>query len=104
MRKLLTYSVVVATIVWSLGLAAVVPLATAAYSPSAGDKIKTANNPAVYYIDSEGKRHLFSNEVTYWTWYSGTWANQGIKTISQDDFDNLGIGNNVTVPTTKLTT
>ncbi|HNP75015.1 MAG TPA: hypothetical protein PKL09_01475 [bacterium] len=96
MRKLLTYSVVVATIVWSLGLAAVVPLATAAYSPSAGDKIKTANNPAVYYIDSEGKRHLFSNEVTYWTWYSGTWANQGIKTISQDDFDNLGIGNNVT--------
>lgn len=95
MRKLLTYSVVVATIVWSLGLAAVVPLATAAYSPSAGDKVKTADNPAVYYIDSEGKRHLFSNEVTYWTWYSGTWANQGVKVISQDDFDNLELGGNV---------
>ncbi len=103
MRKLLTLSVVVATIAWSLGLAAVVPLASAAYSPSAGDLVKTASNPAVYYIDSEGARHLFSNEVTYWTWYSGTWATQGIKTISQDDFDDLELGGNVTArPGVKL--
>lgn len=95
MKKLFTYSVVIATIVWSLGLAAVVPLATATYSPSAGDLVKTANDSAVYYIDSEGERHLFSNAVTYWTWYSGTWADQDIMTISQEDFDALEVADNV---------
>ncbi len=96
MKKLLTYSVVIATIVWSLGLAAVVPLATAAYSPSEGDLVKTATDSAVYYIDSEGMRHLMVNAVTYWTWYSGDWADQDIETISQDDFDALDAGSNIT--------
>ncbi|MFA4872101.1 MAG: hypothetical protein WC610_03565 [Patescibacteria group bacterium] len=95
MKKLLTYSVVVATIVWSLGLAAVVPLASAAYTATAGDVIKTATNTAVYYIDSDGKRHLFSNEATFWTWKSGSWATQGVQVISQTDFDALTSAANV---------
>lgn len=95
MRKILTYGVVIATIVWSLGLAAVVPLASATYSPSEGDLIKTATDSAVYYIDADGERNLFVNEVTYWTWKSGTWATQGIKTISQSDFDSLEVGGHV---------
>lgn len=109
MRKLVTYVVVVATIVWSLGLAAVVP-ASAAYSPMAGDLIKTATDSAVYYIDAGGKRNLFVNGVTFWTWYSGSWsalkmgnASKTIKTLSQGDFDALTAGGHAAVrPGTKL--
>lgn len=95
MKKLFTYVVVVATIVSTLGLAAVVPGASAAYSATAGDKIKVANGSAVYYIGDDMKRHLFSNEVTYWTWFSGSWSGQGVKTITQSELDAIGVGANV---------
>lgn len=95
MKKLFTYVVVVATIVSTLGLAAVVPGASAAYEPMAGDKIKVANGSAVYYIGDDMKRHLFSNEVTYWTWFSGSWSGQGVKTITQSELDAIGVGANV---------
>lgn len=109
MRKLVTYAVVVATIVWSLGLAAVVP-ASAAYSPMSGDLIKTSTDSAIYYIDASGKRNLFVNAVTFWTWYSGSWSalkmgndSVTIKTISQEDFDALTAGTHAAVrPGTKL--
>ncbi len=61
-----------------------------------GDLVKTATYPAVYYIDAQGKRHLFSNEVTFWTWNSGKWADQGVKVISQAVFDALPVSDNVT--------
>ena len=70
---------------------------TASIDPSRGYVAKLSNSSAVYYIDQNNIRHLFSNEYTYWTWYKGTWAEQGIKVISQDEFDQLRIGSNVTV-------
>ncbi len=110
MKKFFVYTVAIATIVWSAGILGVVPLATASYSPSAGDLIKTADDPAVYYVDSEHKRHLFVNEVTFWTWYSGDWSNIGygsdsktVEVVSQSDFGDLEAGDNVTVrPGSKL--
>ena len=77
---------------------------------SAGDLIKTAKNSAVYYINSKGERHLFVNAVTFWTWYSGSWSKitygtetKTIKIVSQDDFDQVALGANMTVkPTNKL--
>src|SRR3989344_295515 len=109
MRKLVTYFVVIATIIWSLGLATVVP-ASAAYTPAAGDLIKTATDPAVYYIDADGKRNFFVNSVTFWTWYSGSWSalkmgndSVALNVISQADFDSLSVGGHVVVrPGTKL--
>lgn len=65
------------------------------YSPMAGDLIKTAKNPAIYIIDDNLKRHLFSNEVTFWTWYSGGWSAQAIKLISQAEFDAFDADTNV---------
>ncbi len=62
-----------------------------------GRYIKTATNPAVYHIGSDNKRRLFSNEVTYWTWKTGTWNTQTVETISQDEFDQINIDKNVTV-------
>jgi len=88
-------------IFWSLVvLAAVFTLtlpAQAVYIPMSSDLIKTTSSPAVYIVDDNLKRHLFSNEATFWTWYSGGWANQKVKLISQDDFDMLDSGKNITV-------
>ena len=77
--------------------------AQAAYLPMSGDLVKTAKSPAVYIIDDNLKRHLFSNQATFFTWYSGSWSNQNIKTITQDEFDQLDNGGNVTArPGTNL--
>ncbi len=58
---------------------------------------KLASAPAVYFIDGRGERHLFSNEATYWSWHQGSWADQDIKVISQEEFDSLVAGRNITV-------
>jgi hypothetical protein len=69
-RKAFTVSVVVATIAWSIGLAALLmPLAAGAATLSSGDLIK-ASLPAVYYYGGDGKRYVFPNEKTYKTWYA----------------------------------
>ena len=99
MRKFVTYSVVVATLIWALGLGAVVPV-SAAYTPNTGDYIKTADNSAVYYIGAEGKRHLFSNLVTFRSWDDTSWGDLvsagQLQVISQDDFDAIELGGNIT--------
>lgn len=107
MKKFLTYSVVAATIAWSMGISAVLP-AAAAYSATDGDVIKVAakDRPAVYYI-SGGKKYLMVNRVTYSTWASaiGDTADNftGLKAISQADFDAISTGGNITVrPGTSL--
>lgn len=61
-----------------------------------GQLVKLANDSAVYQVDSENQRHLFVNEVTYWTWYTGQWSDQNIKIISQTEFNLLALGKNVT--------
>jgi len=75
-KKLLTYSLVVTTMVWSVGLLAT-PLAVGA--AVSGDLIKLTcatgadvNDPcrAVYYLGADGKRYVFPNEKTFSTWYS----------------------------------
>ncbi|MFA5124422.1 MAG: hypothetical protein WC473_01160 [Patescibacteria group bacterium] len=98
MKKFLTYSVVVATIAWSMGISAVLP-AAAAYTPANGDLIKTATYPAVYYVTG-GQKYLFVNRVTYTTWANDVGdANNnfaGLKVVSQSEFDALPLGGNVT--------
>lgn len=68
----------------------------AVYTPMSGDLIKTAKSPGIYIVDDNLKRHLFPNEATFWTWYSGGWSNQKIKVIAQEDFEELSLGKNVT--------
>ena len=91
MKKFLTYSVVVATIAWSLGISAVLP-AAAAYTATDGDIIKTATYSAVYYVYG-GKKYLFVNRATFGTWKDNF---DGLKVVSQSDFDSLPLGGNVT--------
>ncbi|NUM25099.1 MAG: hypothetical protein HUU49_00575 [Candidatus Buchananbacteria bacterium] len=110
-KRLLTYAVVITTVVWSVGLLAT-PIAVGA--AVSGDLIKLqcaagadVNDPcrAVYYLGADGKRYVFPNEKTYKTWYSDF---SGVQTVSQTEMSSYPIGGNVTyrpgVKLVKITT
>jgi len=92
-KKAFTVSVVVATVAWSIGLAALLlPLAASAATLQSGDLIK-ASLPAVYYYGADGKRYVFPNKQTYDTWYGDF---SGVKVISDSELAAVAIGGNVT--------
>lgn len=64
-----------------------------------GDLIK-ASGPAVYYYAQDGKRYVFPNEKTYFSWFNDF---SSVKTITDGELAAVAIGGNVTVrPGTKL--
>lgn len=68
-----------------------------------GKLIKLADSSAVYYLDQNQTRHLFSNQNIFFSWYDGNWSDQDIEIVSQYRFDSYSIGKNVTIrPGTKL--
>jgi plastocyanin len=77
------------------GLSSLLPLSVHAATTNAfnaGDVVK-ASGPAVYYFASNGKRYVFPNEKTYFTWYTNF---TGVKTISDRQLAAIPIGGNVT--------
>jgi len=67
---------------------------------SAGDLIKMDGLSSVYYLGADGKRYVFPNEQTYFSWYSDF---SGVVTIPQSELEGYPLGANVTVrPGTKL--
>ena len=98
MKKVLTLGVVLTTILWTMGFAAFVPVASAA-TLSAGDLIK-ASGPAVYFYAEDGKRYTFPTQSTYMTWYTDF---SSVKTITDDELAAIDLAGNVVVrPGTKL--
>ncbi len=71
---------------------------------SAGDLIKGSGS-TVYYFASNGKRFVFPNDKTYFTWYTNF---DGVKTISDRTLAAIPLGGNVTyrpgVKMVKITT
>jgi hypothetical protein len=66
----------------------------------AGDLIKMDGLSSVYYLAADGKRYVFPNEKTYFSWYSDF---SGVVTIPQAELETYPLGANVTVrPGTKL--
>jgi len=97
LRKAFTVSVMMVTIL-SMSMVLVAP-ANAAVA-QAGDLIKMDGLSSVYYLAADGKRYVFPNETTYFSWYSDF---STVKTISQSELESYPLGANVTVrPGTKL--
>ncbi|MEA3450145.1 MAG: hypothetical protein U9Q85_04210, partial [Patescibacteria group bacterium] len=66
----------------------------------AGDLIKMDGLSSVYYLAADGKRYVFPNEKTYFSWYSDF---SSVVTIPQSELEGYALGANVTVrPGTKL--
>jgi hypothetical protein len=76
----------------------VAPQAKAA--ASAGDLIKISGLSSVYYLGANGKRYVFPNEATYFSWYKDF---SGVVTIPQSEMEGYPLAANVVVrPGTKL--
>lgn len=88
-KKIFTYVVVFTTVIWSIGLVSVLPVA--AVSLSAGDVIKSSGK-AVYYYAADGKRYVFPTDLIYKTWYKDF---TGVRTISDSELSAITIGGNV---------
>ncbi len=104
LKKAFSSFVSLMTIVWSVGGTLAFPSVASAATLNSGDLIK-ASGPAVYYYAADGKRYVFPNEKTYFTWYSGFGT---VKTITDAELAAIMIGGNVTyrpgVKMVKITT
>jgi hypothetical protein len=92
-KKLFTVSVVVMTIVWSVGLAAFLPaVVVAATCPTlqAGDLFKIPGNSAVYLVNADGKRMYFFNAEVYKSWYADYSGVQEIAASCTDTYPSGG--------------
>src|SRR3989338_9496783 len=95
-KKIFSISVIFVTVLSMSVVTAPEAQATA----SAGDLIKMAGLSSVYYLAADGKRYVFPNESTYFSWYSDF---SGVITIPQSELESYPLGANVTVrPGTKL--
>lgn len=59
----------------------------------AGTLVKVATNAAVYYCGKDGKRYVFPNKETYFSWYPDF---TGVITLAPDVMAAIRIGGNVT--------
>lgn len=104
LKKVFSSFVSMTTILWSVGGTLAFPGVASAATINTGDLIK-ASGPAVYYYAADGKRYVFPNEKTYFTWYSGF---SSVKTITDAELAAIMIGGNVTyrpgVKMVKITT
>ena len=91
LRKMLVVSVMSITVL-SMSMLAV-PMQVGA-TASAGDLIKMSGLSSVYYLGADGKRYVFPNEQTYFSWYSDF---SGVVTIPQSELESYPLGANVTI-------
>jgi hypothetical protein len=99
LKKAFTSFVSLTTILWSVGGTLMFPNVASAATLNPGDLIK-ASGPAVYYYGADGKRYVFPNEKTYFSWYKDF---SSVKTITDAELAAVTIGGNVTIrPGTKL--
>lgn len=91
LRKFLVVSVMVLSVIAMSGLA-VAPSAQA--SASAGDLIKMSGLSSVYYLGADGKRYVFPNSATYFSWYPDF---SGVVTIPASELQSYPLGGNVTM-------
>lgn len=96
-KKAFTVSVVLTTIVWSIGLFAM-PISVLA--AGSGDLIKKADSSSVYYLGADGKRYVFPSDRVFFTWYDDF---STIQILSDTEVESYPLGGNVTAkPGVKL--
>ncbi|MBU2250262.1 hypothetical protein KKG80_01580 [Patescibacteria group bacterium] len=97
LRKMLAVTVMSITVISMSMLTVPFQVGAAA---KAGDLIKMNGLSSVYSLGTDGKRYVFPNQSTYFSWYSD-WSK--VVTVSQSELESYPLGANVTVrPGTKL--
>lgn len=102
-KKLFVYSVVITTVLWSVGVS-FAPVADAAGNYPAGSllALKGQSGAAVYLIGTDGKKYVFPSQKEYSTWYPNF---DKVVRVAVSELDLYPDGGAVTVrPGTKLVT
>ena len=86
------------TIVWSMGVAAFVPAASAVDITS-GDLIK-GSGTTVYYYGADGQRYTFPYSAVYQSWFGTNFSS--VKTLTDAEVVAIPRGGNVTIRPGKL--
>lgn len=93
-RKVLTIGTVFSTILWSVGVSALVPAmvqaADACPAFKSGDMIKVTGRPAIYSVDSNGKVLYFPSGDEFKSWNSND-SYGGYISVTQSCFDSLPV-------------
>ncbi len=92
-KKIFTVSVVGATMSWSVGVSALLPMvASAAVCPalSAGDMIKVSGKAAIYSVDKMSKVLYFPSGDEFKSWNENN-SYGGYVTVTQECFDSLAV-------------
>lgn len=102
-KKAFTAATVVATVAWSMGVAAfVAPLTAQAASLADGDLIRSdAKGAFAVYYYFNGKRYVFPTQKTFLSWYTSAQlkkTSEGglVKIIPAADMGQISMGGNVT--------
>ena len=90
LRKFLVVGVMVLSVIAMSGL----PMTSVQAAASAGDLIKMDGLSSVYYLGNDGKRYVFPNESTYFSWYADF---SGVVTIPASELQSYPLGGNVTM-------
>ena len=90
LRNFFVVSVMTLSVIAMSGLTA--PTASAA--ASAGDLIKMEGLSSVYYLGDDGKRYVFPNEATYFSWFADF---SGVVTIPAAELQSYPLGGNVVI-------
>lgn len=68
-KKLLVFSLVVTTVLWSVGGSTFKAKAAGSYGAGSLLALEGVSGAAVYYIGSDGMKYVFPDQKTYNTWY-----------------------------------
>lgn len=94
LRKFFAVSVMALTIFAMSGISPVKA------SAQAGDLIKKDGLSTVYYLGADGKRYVFPNDATYFSWHKDF---SGVVTVSATELSSYPLGANIVIrPGTKL--
>ena len=98
-KKVFTYTVVLSTIAWSIGLGALaLPLAASAAVVTPGDLLK-GSGTAVYYYGTDEQRYVFPYSASYDTWFADF---DDVQTLSDAELIAIPFGGNVTARPARL--
>jgi hypothetical protein len=93
-KRVFTAAIAAATIVFSIGAAALVSPLTAQAAVDAGELVKGTSLTTVYYMSYDGTRYAFPNEKTYFSWYADF---DDVMTISDTELAAITLGGNIVV-------
>jgi hypothetical protein len=91
MKKMLIFFMM--ALLFTSGSAVLPGSAWAKAEPAPGSIIKAKNNPTIYYVAEDGKRYVFPNGNTFFSWYDDF---STVSEVSEGDLYTIPLGGNVT--------